>query len=179
MSSLALQALERLETKPAVTDERELVDWLLQAPKDIPHAEWASAWDKIADLLLVSRSPKVRNAAALALADMACPCAEATINAVLAREDVALTAGTLLYALDELKARVTLPSVLNIVRSGSYEARAELMILLDKGRLLPPDELDISRADAELSVLAAGGDEETREAAGLARELLGQAKSAG
>lgn len=124
-------------------------------------------------LLRTSASSRVRNAAALAIADMRHPDAPAILNEVAAQPQVAQTAGTLLYALSELEGPVALSTVLNVVRSGSYEARAELMIAIETGGVIAWAAQDGQDAKRELERLAGSDDSDAADAADLSLQLLG------
>src|SRR5947207_1572622 len=89
---------------------------------------------QVIEILRHSRSTKVRNAAALALADMRATYAEAEIIQLLTRADTIGSRGTLLYALDELGSLVPLQILTEIVLGDSYEARAEALNLIDKNK---------------------------------------------
>lgn len=156
----------------AVATDAERVDLLRHAPKSMAEQHWPSAWAEIERQLLASRSAKVRNAAALALADMRYPRTGEAINSLLVRPDVALTAGTLIFALEEADASISLEATVNIVRRGSYESRAELVILLGKTGVSPFDQEHGRSAERELSRLAAGDDADAAEAASLVLDLL-------
>ncbi len=82
-------------------------------------------------LLRATTSNRVRNAAAIALADMRVPDAASSIIDVLRRPDLAAWAGTLLFALAELDALVRL----DVIERGAFESRAEVIIAVDEGRV--------------------------------------------
>ena len=172
MAATALAFLTDLGKPRHRESEAQLLDALGSVTEMVTDENRLAASAAIAAMLRSTRSAKVRSAAALALADLGGDTAAEAINSVLEREDVAPAAGTLLFALDELGAQVRLGPALNILRNGSYEARAELLILLQDGRLAQTSDQELTRAKTELQLLAAGTDSEAAEAASLALEAL-------
>ncbi|MDP4024702.1 hypothetical protein Q8W71_18910 [Methylobacterium sp. NEAU 140] len=120
---------------------------------------------EIERILDTTTSFRLRNAAALALADLGAAGAAARIGQVLERPEVAPQSGTLLFALDELGASLPLDSFVNILRRGSFEGRAEALHFLDAGRISESGPEARARAVAALAALAAGADPEAAEAA--------------
>lgn len=106
----------------------------------------------------------VRNAAALAIADMRPPRGVEVLADVLARPSIAHEAGTLIYALDELGGSLPLPAFVTLLEHGSYEARSEALILLDNGRVVARSEDERDMARDRLAALASSGRAEAAEA---------------
>lgn len=173
MNFLTLSNFGSSELRVSAAPDTDVVDLLRGLPVDLEEAQWPRVWDGIAALLLASRSAKVRNAAALALGDMRYPDAVGVINSVLARRDVAMTGGTLVYVLSEIEGDVSFDAVLNLVEHGSYESRAELIMHLEKGLVAALDEARQRALRVELSRLAKGKDVDAAEAAHLALGALG------
>ena len=70
--------------------------------------------------------------------------------------------------MDELGARVSIDAALNIIERGSYEARAEMLILFEKGLLERLGDREIRLARQHVPDLAKHDDEELAGAAALA-----------
>ena len=139
-----------------------------------PHSPGHAVLKKLASQILVSTtSTVVRNAAALALVDLDAREETDALLAVLNRPEMAKRAGTLLFALDELGAAIPLDLILQLIQHGSYEAKAEVVLLVQAGRLAVPsssDELDEGRRCVTL--LTTSTDIDTKEAAAaVLREL--------
>lgn len=127
----------------------------------------------VAEILRSTRSRRVRNTAALALADGGLAEMSEPIVATLRDERVAGEAGTLLFALDELGGVLPLDAAPHIIARGSYEARAEMLTFFGLGRIDRGDEQTCRSAKAVLTGLLSGEDAEASEAAGLALGFLG------
>ena len=126
---------------------------------------------KAVGLLAQTKSTRVRNAAALALADLRAHGAEAELVQVLARPDTKGARGTLLYALARLGARVPPPILAQIVAEDSYEAREEALSLLARSREDFTRE-ESARAEAVLDAAVATADTERLPAIKRARDVL-------
>lgn len=134
--------------------------------------DWAKRIADIQTVLLQTSSVKVRNAAAVAPVDMNAKAACDTIVTVLRRPDIAPEAGTLLYALDELGASLPLDVAICLIENGSYETRAETLLLLQAGRITPFETDARDAAVLRLSAYRAAQDLELSEAAGIALEAI-------
>lgn len=88
---------------------------------------------RVKTILERTGSARVRNAAALALADMRTPGTEKTLIALLRRDDIRDSRGTLLYALEQIGARVPLDCLAGVLVQDGYEAREEALALLAEG----------------------------------------------
>lgn len=135
-------------------------------------ADWAKRIEDIQTVLLRTRSAKVRNAAAVALVDMNAKAACGTIVTVLRRPNMGREAGTLLYALDELGASLPLDVAIDLIENGSYEARAEILLLLQKDRIEPFGSDARHAAIRRLSALRLMPDAELGEAATIALDAI-------
>lgn len=129
--------------------------------------EWSSHIRDIVAILRETKSSRVRDAAALALVDMNAKAACGSIVDMLRRPEIAHQAGTLLYALDELGASIPVDVAVNLIETGSYEARAETILFLQDGRIDAVDESDRLNAMAKLLDLATSQDPELAEAAAI------------
>lgn len=133
----------------------------------------SGAADQAADILLRAGSPRLRNAAALALADLNAQDKVAEIVDVLRRPGTGRSAGTLLFALGVLDGTLPLSVAARLIADGSFEARAETLTFLEDRRIDPlEDELSTEEARSLLIRVAAGDDAEAAQAAALALDYL-------
>ncbi|WP_342151882.1 hypothetical protein [Methylorubrum sp. SB2] len=131
------------------------------------------AADLAADILLRAASPKLRNAAALALADLDARGKVADIVSVLRRPGIGRSAGTLLFALGELEGTLPILVAARLIAEGSFEARAETLTLLEDCRIDASEgEAAAEEARRLLADLASSDDAETAEAAALALDYI-------
>jgi uncharacterized protein HemY len=116
-------------------------------------------------------SLRVRNAAALALADLRASDAKDLLIALVRRPDTKGSRGTLLYTLGELAANVPLSVLTDVVAADAYEAREEALDFIRRGRVVYSAE-EYSNARKSLEVALAAADQERSEAIGRALEYL-------
>jgi HEAT repeat protein len=116
-------------------------------------------------------SSRVRNAAALALADMRAKQATDSLIALLQHSETKHARGTLLYALEELDARVPLSILVDLMVNDSFEARQEALRFISKGRF-SYDEAALHKAVRRLRSLSRSPDHELAEAGRSALESL-------
>jgi HEAT repeat protein len=126
-------------------------------------------------ILEQTNSARVRNAAALALADLRAHNAKEALINLLTRPETQGARGTLLYALKQLGANIPLPILADIIADESYEAREEALGLIVQGRIECSTE-EFARARAKLEAAHASADGERSEAIGRALEYLGTNK---
>jgi hypothetical protein len=88
----------------------------------------------VARILEQTGSPRVRNAAALALADMRARNAIDKLIAVLRRDDIKGPRGTLLYALEQLNAALPIGLLIDIIMEYSCESREEALSFITNGK---------------------------------------------
>ena len=162
--AVALQDWE----SPNSVDEEQMIAWL----RDVGSRPPALTTAEIARLLDRTGSHRLRNAAALALADLKADGAAERIGVLLRRADVAPQSGSLLFALDELGGTLSLEGLLNILRNGSFEARSEALHFLDADRVSMADPESRRVASAHLTALAAGPDPDAAAAAQDALAML-------
>ena len=117
-------------------------------------------------------SPRVRNAAALALADLRADGASDALIALLARPDTRGSRGTLLYALDQLGAKVPLRVLGEIIVDESYEAREEALAFIEHDRVEYSAE-ELARVKLRLQTVGKSADAERLQAIRRALERLG------
>lgn len=157
-------------------DEDALVA-ILDGLKDRPSSSKVKS--DVAGILRTTKSRRVRNAAALTLADLGAKDMISQIIDVLRDPNVAEEAGTLLFALDELEASLPLDVIPGLIAKGSYEARAETLIFVKEGRVEPCDDEQENGAKLTLAMIASGEDSEAAEAAGLALTYLADRSDGG
>jgi hypothetical protein len=122
-------------------------------------------------ILEETSSARVRNAAALALADLRAPGVKDALICLLRRPQTKGSRGTLLYALGELAADVPISVLAEIIVAESYEAREEALDLIRRGRIECSGE-GLSNAQGTLEAALAAADEERSQAIRRALEHL-------
>lgn len=135
---------------------------------------WSTVFNRVGEIIEIldeTASPKVRAAAAMALADVNATEAIAPLITVLQRPDIAKSSGTLLYALSKLGGSIPLGLLVSLIQNGSFEGRAEALTFLEEGRI---DRFGVAAASAARSALKelAGGNAETASAAEMALHYL-------
>ncbi|HEX8663489.1 MAG TPA: hypothetical protein VF744_05620 [Beijerinckiaceae bacterium] len=125
----------------------------------------------VLQILDEAASPRVRNAAALALADMRAASAHGKLVELLTRADTQPSRGTLLYALDELGAKLPIRALTALIAEGSYEAREEALGFLARSRFEASDD-DLRLAQRELEKVLGSRDAERADAAKAGLEIL-------
>lgn len=119
---------------------------------------------KTLDVLKNATSSRVRNAAAIALADMNSVEAKRVLIDLLTQPATRNARGTLLYALDELGAKIPADVLVELILHDSYEARQEAVNLIEKGRSVWNGTSALQVAQ-KLEVALSSPDEELQEAA--------------
>ncbi len=116
----------------------------------------ASRAAKAMQILEETNSSRVRNAAALALADLRATNAAEVLIDLLTRPDTVGSRGTLLYALEQLKADIPLPILADIIVNESYEAREEAVAFIAGNRFeCSADEFASSKSKLEIAAVSA------------------------
>src|SRR5262249_39942848 len=92
--------------------------------------------DDVIRILRKTRSPRVRNAAAIALADMHPPNAADVLIEVLSKPETKNSRGTLLYALEEVRGTAPLNLLADIILFDTYEARQEALRFITSGNIV-------------------------------------------
>lgn len=126
-----------------------------------------ACWDPpaIREILCRTGSPRIRNAAAMALSDLRDPEGAVRIAEILGRPETAGSAGTLVHALNAMGADLPFPALENVVRHGSWEAREEALDLLWQGRVVLGEDRTLEDRIAVLRGLAENGAPDVRSAA--------------
>lgn len=112
----------------------------------------------IGRILKQTDSPRVRNAAALALADMRAHSAEDVLIDALMRPDTKGYRGTLLYALGELDAALPISLLVDIIIEDSYEAQEEALNFIANGKFDRDEDPHQSRYRLIAALTSAGGE---------------------
>ncbi|HJU16747.1 MAG TPA: HEAT repeat domain-containing protein [Stellaceae bacterium] len=124
----------------------------------------------VARILEQTGSPKVRNAAALALADMRARDATEDLVRLLRRNDTKGYRGTLLYALEQLDAALPASLLVEIITEDAYESREEALSFIARGKF--DRDQDPRRLQRRLTEALESADEERAHAINVALEFL-------
>jgi HEAT repeat protein len=139
---------------PAAGDENSIVAELLALKSQ--RTPRAARVAKALKIIEKTASPRVRNAAALALADLRAADAKGALVDLLARPETIGSRGTLLYALEQLGGDVPLPILAEIIAHESYEAREEALALIGRDRIkYSADEFARSKTKLETAAISA------------------------
>ena len=157
---LSTQRQCSLEDAERSGDETRLAEELRNAGPDVA--------PKVIGILERTRSPRVRNAAALALADMRAAGARDSLIEALRNAETRGHRGTILYALDELGANLPLSLLIDIIVHDPYEAREEALGFLTSGRI--DRDANPLQVERKLRLALRRGDQERSHAV---REALG------
>jgi HEAT repeat protein len=157
------------QTAVSVGDEGRLIAELRSLKsKRSPRGSRAA---KAMQILENTNSSRVRNAAALALADLRAANAKDVLIDLLTRSNTVGSRGTLLYALDQLGANVPLPVLADVISSESYEAREEALAFI-AGNHFECSADEFARAKAKLETAAISADPERLQVIRRALENL-------
>jgi hypothetical protein len=126
---------------------------------------------RIADIARSTRSPAIRNAAALLLADLHVEGARGILVALLKRRGTKNHRGTLLYALEELNADVPLLLLVDVIAKDGYEAKEQALDLIGNGQSVGTAE-ELDKARSRLTVIARSKDVHASRSAKLALDYL-------
>jgi HEAT repeat protein len=159
-----------LQNASSARDENRLIEELRSLKSQRSPRRSRAA--KALQILEQTNSSRVRNAAAVALADLRDSSAKGALIDLLTRPDTKGARGTLLYVLEQLGADVPLPVLADIIAEESYEAREEALALIARGRIgCRPGE--VARARATLEAARGSADAERNQAIGRALAHLG------
>jgi HEAT repeat protein len=104
----------------------------------------------VKDLLWTTDAPALRNAAAVALADMHSEAAPAMLIKLLGDPSTKGARGTLLYALEELDVPVGLDLIVDLLIHDDREVQVEGLRAIEDGRIASVNSAAIRRAAARL-----------------------------
>ena len=157
----------------AAQNEAEIVDRL----RTLRDAQGTAAQKRRFALRHVNQATLagIRNSAALALSDLGARDAVAAIAEVIERPGIAGSAGTLLYAIEELGGTIPLRLLLHVLSNGSYEARQQALDLLSADQVLDDSVTTWMQARVVLTELQTRGDHERSAAATEALAMLDHA----
>jgi Uncharacterized protein conserved in bacteria (DUF2188) len=144
---------DALKAARASGDEDRLVE-VLRSTKTLQHGLAA----QVVQILQETESPKVRNAAAIALADMRAPNAANVLIKMLDRPETRNSRGTLLYALEEIEGKVPIGILVDTIVGGSYEARQEAVRFITS-RNVKFNETELRDAINKLRALSPSNEE--------------------
>lgn len=120
-------------------------DVILTALKGAKKSSRRKYLNQILLMLRTIHSPRVRNAAAIAVADLHSEKFKEVLIDLLMRGDTAKSRGTLLYVLDEIGASMPIDVLTQIIATSRYEAREEALGFLKSRRIdWNPPELEES-----------------------------------
>ena len=122
-------------------------------------------------ILKQTSSHRVRNAAAIALADMRAQNAKNILIEMLTRSETKGSRGTLLYALEELRATVPLSILVDIVINDPYEASEEAVGLIADEKFIW-SKFDLQRAKPKLRAALESANKQRSSAAHRALKYL-------
>jgi hypothetical protein len=127
---------------------------------------------RIMELARETRSPQIRNAAAMALADLGVDGADQLLIDLIKRKESRGTNGTLLYALREMNAYVPLPTLIDIISEDrTYEAlEGALDIIANNAARYEAEER--AEAVSRIKPLLTSTDPHTSHTAKLAMKYL-------
>jgi hypothetical protein len=137
---------------PGLLEAAELAgneDKLVEALRHV-ESEKSRRQDRASQVLRILKetdSPRVRNAAAIALADMKVTTAKDELIKSLSRDDTKSSRGSLLYALEEMNAEIPPTVLADIIASDGYEAREEALRILERQKY---DTAEIRRSRQKL-----------------------------
>lgn len=156
-----------------VDDESQLVEALRSIPSEISSENRQDAVKAVERALRETTSHRVRNAAALSLTDMLGKGAADVILDIVARPELARSSGTLLFALNDIGADIPLGLIVNLIETGSLEAKTEALTFMEEGRVDPFSSEDENAAKERLNNLLIGSNNpDLAEAARIAIEIL-------
>lgn len=149
----------------AQDDEQKLIEQLQTMARTMHSPDQID----LAEVARETKSPRVRNAAALALLSFGIPDTAQLMIELLSRKDTRGARGTLLYVLNELEASVPLDLLVEILTNESYEAQEEALALLQRA---DADKAARMRALAKLKPLRRSKDQYLSHLASEAIDLL-------
>ena len=150
-------------------DENRIVDALDAIGRS--HASSAER-GRIMELARETRSPQIRNAAAIALADLGVDGADQLLIDLIKRKETRGANGTLLYALRELNAYVPLPVLIDVITEDrTYEALEGVLDII-ANNAAKYDAEEKAEAVSRIKPLLTSADAHTSHTAKLAIKYL-------
>jgi len=171
MNSYYMPPKDDLEQSLLTGDE----DIILSALKAAKKSSRRKYLNEILLILSNTHSARVRNAAAIAVADLHSERIKGVLINLLVREDTKKSRGTLLYVLDEIGASIPIDILTHIIATSRYEAREEALGFL-KSRRIDWNTQQLQRSMRKLQRMTLSKNVERSEAAeralGLATRLI-------
>lgn len=115
-----------------LTGDEEVILASLKAAKKSARRKYLN---EILLILSNTHSARVRNAAAIAVADFRSENIKEALLDLLLRDDTRKSRGTLLYVLDEIGASIPIDILTRIIATSRYEAREEALAFLKSRRI--------------------------------------------
>jgi hypothetical protein len=141
---------------------------ILAALKEAKKSSRRKYLNELLAIMRTTRSSRVRNAAAIAVADFHSDKIKEVLINLLMREDTKKSRGTLLYVLDEIGASIPIDILTQIIATSRYEAREEALGFLKSRRIdWKPRELERSMRILEKIALSKNGERAKAAAAAL------------
>ena len=160
------------DPKGALTGEDRLV-YALKNPPAFDEAQKPELVDLVTRVMEGAKSSPVRNAAALFLTDLIGQGATERIVNVIRQPGMPKSAGSLLFALNDVEASLPLDLIVDIIEHGSLEAQGEALTFLEDARIADRSTSNVEQAEARLRYAAETADSpKTRDAASIALEFL-------
>ena len=155
-----------LEVAKLTGNEDKLVEALRHVKSEKSRRQGRTS--QVLAILRETDSPRVRNAAAIALADMKVTTAKDELIKLLSRNETKNSRGSLLYALEEMNAEIPLSVLADIIAGNEYEAREEALRFLEHQEY---DTAEIRRTKQKLK-RSLGSNKEQAEAISTAVNYL-------
>lgn len=125
---------------------------------------------EILEVLRTTDSPRMRNAAAIAVIDLRSKKIKEVLLNLLARDDTKKSRGTLLYVLDEIGASIPIDVLTRVIVTSRYEAREEALGFL-KSRRIDWNPQQLRRSMRKLERMTLSKNVERSEAAARALQF--------
>jgi hypothetical protein len=145
-------------------------DVILAALKGAKKSSRRKHLNQILLMLRTTHSSRVRNAAAIAVADFHSEKIKEALIDLLMRADTAKSRGTLLYVLDEIGASIPIDILTQIIATSRYEAREEALGFL-RSRRIDWNPLELEQSIRKLQRIALSKNVERSAAAERALEF--------
>lgn len=174
ISSDFIPAKDKLEWSLLTGDEGIILAALKAAKK-------ASRRKYLNEILLTmsnTHSARVRNAAAIAVADFHSERIKDVLINLLLRDDTKKSRGTLLYVLDEIGASLPIEVITQVIATSRYEAQQEALAFLKSGRI----DFNLQQLERSIDTLAKlrlSRNAERSKAAERALELVAKLRQSG
>lgn len=154
------------------TREDQLV-YALKNPPAIDEAQTPEFADLVTRIMRDASSDTVRNAAAILLTDLIGRGATGSIADLVRQPGMPKSAGSLLFALNDVDASLPVDLLIDVIERGSLEAQGEALTFLEDARVEDFTAADIEQAKIKLRNFADTSAQKTdRDVALIALEYL-------